>query len=339
MNIIGVRFKRIGKIYYFDPHGIEAQPGQHVIVETARGTEYGEVVIGNSDVDDDTVAPPLKKLIRIATPADDEVMQENERHAREAYDICKKKIADHRLDMHLVTVECTFDLNKILFYFTADGRVDFRDLVKDLAGVFRTRIELRQIGVRDEAKMLGGLGACGRELCCSSYLEDFQPVSINMAKEQNLSLNPAKISGTCGRLMCCLKYEHEVYAELQKITPRPQSYVETPEGNGTVISVQMLRGTCRVQLDDSTDTPKTFSCTDCRMLRSTRSRSRARMQDSAYESQGEPHPVTKPLHEPDDMQQAPDASGPIHDEDAGHRRPHRGSRRRRRNADEEFSND
>lgn len=269
-NIIGVRFKKIGKIYYFDPCGQEVRPGDHVIVETARGVEYGEAVMGNTDVEDETVVQPLKKMLRVATEADREVVEENERHAREAFDICKKKIAEHGLDMRLVTVECTFDLNKILFYFTADGRVDFRELVKDLAGVFRTRIELRQIGVRDEAKMLGGLGACGRELCCSSYLDDFQPISINMAKEQNLSLNPAKISGTCGRLMCCLKYEHEVYAELQKVTPRQGSVVETPEGTGTVVSAQMLRGTCKVQLDDSADSPKVFSCEECRMLRAAK---------------------------------------------------------------------
>ncbi len=271
-NIIGVRFKKIGKLYYFDPCGAQVKLGDHVIVETARGAEYGEVVLPNTEVEDDNVVQPLKKVIRVATATDDEIMQENERHAREAFDICKRKIAEHKLDMHLVTVECTFDLNKILFYFTADGRVDFRDLVKDLAGIFRTRIELRQIGVRDEAKMLGGLGACGRELCCSSYLEDFQPVSINMAKEQNLSLNPAKISGTCGRLMCCLKYEHEVYSELQKVTPRVGSYVETPSGCGTVISVQMLRGLCRIQFEDDPENIQIVPCTDCRTLRAGRGR-------------------------------------------------------------------
>lgn len=272
INIIGVRFKKIGKLYYFDPCDMQVKLGDHVIVETARGAEYGEVVLANTEVEDENVVQPLKKVIRVATKNDDEVMQENERHAREAFDICKRKIAEHKLDMHLVTVECTFDLNKILFYFTADGRVDFRDLVKDLASVFRTRIELRQIGVRDEAKMLGGLGACGRELCCSSYLEDFQPVSINMAKEQNLSLNPAKISGTCGRLMCCLKYEHEVYSELQKVTPRAGSYVETPLGCGTVVSVQMLRGQCRVQLDDDPENMQVIPCVDCRTLRAAKGR-------------------------------------------------------------------
>lgn len=267
-TVIGVRFKKIGKIYYFDPRDILVKVGQNVIVETARGTEFGECVQGNHEVEDGEVVLPLKRLVRIATRADHEIIEANEQHAREAYRICREKIAAHGLEMNLVAVECTFDLNKILFYFTADGRVDFRELVKDLASVFRTRIELRQIGVRDEAKMLGGLGICGRELCCTSYLDEFQPVSINMAKEQNLSLNPSKISGTCGRLMCCLKYEHEVYAELQKQTPKVESLVETPEGRGTVVSTQMLRGTCRVLLEEGDDTPQQFACADCTVLRS-----------------------------------------------------------------------
>ncbi len=272
MIVIGVRFKRVGKVYYFDPCGITVKPGQHVIVETARGIECGACAMGNTDVPDDDVVPPLKKIIRIATENDLEIMRSNERQAHEAHQIARRKIEEHQLDMRLVAVECTFDLNKILFYFTADGRVDFRNLVKDLAAIFRTRIELRQIGVRDEAKMIGGLGICGRELCCASYLDDFQPVSINMAKEQNLSLNPTKISGTCGRLMCCLKYEHEVYTELQKVTPKVESLVETPEGRGTVLSTQMLRGTCKVQLEDAPDEPKTFSCSDCQMIRSGRAK-------------------------------------------------------------------
>lgn len=272
MTVIGVRFKRVGKVYYFDPCGLTVKPGQHVIVETARGVECGECAMGNTEVSETEVVSPLKKIIRLATERDMEITHSNEQQAREAYQIAKRKIAEHKLDMRLVAVECTFDLNKILFYFTADGRVDFRDLVKDLASVFRTRIELRQIGVRDEAKMIGGLGICGRELCCASYLDDFHPVSINMAKEQNLSLNPTKISGTCGRLMCCLKYEHEVYAELQKVTPKPESLVETPEGRGTVLSTQMLRGTCRVQLEDAPDEPKVFSCADCKTLRSGRAK-------------------------------------------------------------------
>ena len=255
-------------MYYFDPQGIDVAVGDGVIVETARGLEYGECVKGSTEVPDQQVVQPLKRMIRVATEADRKVVERNRKRADEAYIICKQKIEDRGLGMNLVTVECTFDMNKMLFYFTADGRVDFRELVKDLAGVFRTRIELRQIGVRDEAKMIGGLGCCGRELCCSSYLDDFHPVSINMAKDQNLSLNPAKISGVCGRLMCCLKYEHEAYAELQKVTPRQGSVVDTPEGRGKVISTQMLRGTCKVQLDDSPEHTLTeFRCEDCTMLK------------------------------------------------------------------------
>ena len=270
-TVIGVRFKKVGKVYYFDPNGLTVKAGQSVIVETARGIECGVCTMGNTDVDDSKIVPPLKKLVRIATETDLQVAAGNEQQAREAYQIARRKIDEHKLDMHLVAVECTFDLNKILFYFTADGRVDFRDLVKDLAAIFRTRIELRQIGVRDEAKMVGGLGVCGRELCCSSYLDEFQPVSINMAKEQNLSLNPAKISGTCGRLMCCLKYEHEAYVDLQKVTPKNESLVETPEGVGTVLSTQMLRGLCKVLIEGE-DEARTFACTDCKVLRSGRAR-------------------------------------------------------------------
>ena len=251
-------------MYYFDPQGLEIAPGTGVIVETARGVEYGDCVQGNTDVPDQQVVQPLKRVVRVATETDMKTLERNKKRADEAFIICKQKIEDRGLEMNLVTAECTFDMNKLLFYFTADGRVDFRELVKDLASVFRTRIELRQIGVRDEAKMIGGLGCCGRELCCSSYLDDFHPVSINMAKDQNLSLNPAKISGVCGRLMCCLKYEHEAYAELQKVTPRQGSVVDTPEGRGKVISTQMLRGTCKVQLDDSPEHSLTeFQCTQC----------------------------------------------------------------------------
>ena len=267
-TIIGVRFKSNGKMYYFDPCGADVPAGTGVIVETARGLEYGECVQGNTDVPEQTVVQPLKRMVRIATDADHKTLERNRKRADEAFVICKRKIEERGLEMNLVTAECTFDMNKMLFYFTADGRVDFRELVKDLAGIFRTRIELRQIGVRDEAKMIGGLGTCGRELCCCSYLEDFHPVSINMAKDQNLSLNPAKISGVCGRLMCCLKYEHEAYAELQKVTPKLGSVVDTPEGRGKVISAQMLRGTCKVQLDDSPDHTLTeFQCTDCCMVK------------------------------------------------------------------------
>lgn len=269
-QIIGVRFKKVGKVYYFDPCGIQVQVGQHVIVETARGVEYGEVALENRDVAEGEVVKPLKRLIRVATDSDRKVVETNEKRAREAFHICEQKIAEHHLDMKLVSVEYTFDLNKVLFYFTADGRVDFRELVKDLASVFRTRIELRQIGVRDEAKVLGGLGICGRPLCCASFLDDFQPVSINMAKQQNLSLNPTKISGTCGRLMCCLKYEQEAYEELGRVTPRPDSTVQTPDGPGVVIDSNLLRGTCLVRLDDEQEEPHTYRCADCTILQAAR---------------------------------------------------------------------
>lgn len=290
-NIITVRFKTNGKHYYFDPRGVEVPDGAGVIVETARGPEYGECVRGNTDVPDQTIVQPLKPLLRIADENDKKTVERNRRRTDEAYLICRQKIAEHRLEMNLVSVECTFDMTKMLFYFTADGRVDFRELVKDLAGIFRTRIELRQIGVRDEAKMTGGLGVCGRELCCCSYLEDFHPVSINMAKEQNLSLNPVKISGACGRLMCCLKYEYEAYAELQKVTPRVGSVVDTPEGRGKVVATQMLRGYCSVQLENQPDYPPvTFPCAQCCQVRHGRGRAKADSASSATDpsAAGEP---------------------------------------------------
>lgn len=267
-KVITVRFKQSGKTYYFDPAGMDIKTGDHVIVETARGTECAEVVQGVREVPDSQVVKQLKSVTRMADAVDVRRMRQNREDEKRAFKICEERIARHKLEMKLVDVEYTLDRSKILFYFIADGRIDFRELVKDLAGVFHTRIELRQIGVRDEAKMIGGLGCCGRELCCSSYLDDFHPVSINMAKDQNLSLNPAKISGVCGRLMCCLKYEHEAYAELQKVTPRQGSVVDTPEGRGKVISTQMLRGTCKVQLDDSPEHSLTeFQCTQCCMVK------------------------------------------------------------------------
>ena len=216
VTVIGVRFKEAGKIYYFDPGDLEITTSDHVIVETARGVEYGSVVVGLKQVEDSEVVPPLKKVIRVSTEDDDTRVAENKLREKEAFDICLEKILHHNLPMKLIDVEYTFDNSKVIFFFTADGRVDFRELVKDLATVFRTRIELRQIGVRDEAKMLGGIGFCGRELCCHTFLGDFAPVSIKMAKEQNLSLNPSKISGICGRLLCCLKYENDVYVENRK---------------------------------------------------------------------------------------------------------------------------
>ena len=267
-QIIGVRFKEVGKVYYFDPCGIQTTVGQHVIVETARGVEYGEVAIANRDVAEGEVVKPLKKLLRVATHSDEKVVETNQKRAKEAFAICEKKIAEHKLDMKLVSVEYTFDLNKVLFYFTADGRVDFRELVKDLASVFRTRIELRQIGVRDEAKVLGGLGICGRPLCCASFLDDFQPVSINMAKQQNLSLNPTKISGTCGRLMCCLKYEQEAYLDLLRTTPKVNAVVSTPDGKGVVIDQNLLTGKLTVRLDKSPDAaPSVYKVKDVRVLK------------------------------------------------------------------------
>lgn len=252
-RVIGVRFRYAGKVYYFDPVDVELEPGERVIVETARGVECGEVVCGAKDVDDSEVIAPLKKVMRKATSEDLQQVEENKRKADEAYRICLEKIQKHGLEMKLIDVEYTFDNNKILFYFTADGRVDFRELVKDLAAVFRTRIELRQIGVRDEAKMMGGLGVCGRVLCCSSHLTEFHPVSIKMAKEQSLSLNPTKISGTCGRLMCCLKYEQDAYEDLLKRIPKSGALVQTPDGTGTVMSVSLLEEKVKVKLDNENE--------------------------------------------------------------------------------------
>lgn len=246
-NVVGVRFRNAGKIYFFSPGKLEISTGQHVIVETARGVEYGSVVLGPRDVEDDKVVAPLKTVIRIATLEDDETEAKNRDKEKEAFRICLEKIAKHNLDMKLIGTEYTFDNNKVLFYFTADGRIDFRELVKDLASVFKTRIELRQIGVRDETKILGGIGVCGRPLCCSSYMADFIPVSIKMAKEQNLSLNPSKISGVCGRLMCCLKYEEDTYEYLNSRLPNAGDFVTTPEGlKGEVHSVNVLRQLVKV---------------------------------------------------------------------------------------------
>ena len=259
-KVIGVRFKNLGKVYYFDPENHEIKIGDHVIVETARGVECGEVAMPNREIADDHIVQPLRPIIRVATDADMDKLAENCRREIDAFSICQKKIAAHGLEMKLVDVEYTFDNSKILFYFSADGRVDFRELVKDLAGVFRTRIELRQIGVRDEAKMLGGLGLCGRPFCCSQFLAGFQPVSIKMAKEQGLSLNPVKISGTCGRLMCCLKYEQEAYQDLQRNTPPQGSYVSTPEGKGIVVGVGLLTGVLQVHLDSASPEAAPISC-------------------------------------------------------------------------------
>lgn len=247
IKVIGVRFRNAGKIYYFDPAGREIHTGDHVIVETARGIEYGYVVLGSREVSDDKVVQPLKSVIRMATREDEDVELKNHDKEREAFRICKEKIRKHGLQMKLIDAEYTFDNNKVLFYFTADGRIDFRELVKDLASVFKTRIELRQVGVRDETKIVGGIGICGRPLCCHSYLSEFIPVSIKMAKEQNLSLNPTKISGVCGRLMCCLKNEEETYEDLNSKLPNVGDYVTTDDGlKGEVHSVSVLRQLVKV---------------------------------------------------------------------------------------------
>ena len=268
-EIVGVRFKEVGKVYYFDPDGVSLKKGDRVIVETARGIECGEVAMDNRIVDDEEIVHPLKMIIREATEEDLKTVEENKKKEKEAFDICLKKIANHGLEMHLVDVEYTFDNSKILFYFTADGRVDFRELVKDLASVFRTRIELRQIGVRDESKMLGGLGMCGRPFCCGTFLGEFQPVSIKMAKEQGLSLNPVKISGTCGRLMCCLKYEQEAYTDLLKHTPKVGAIVNTPEGRGLVVENNLIAGTLKVKLNNTPEdaAPKSFTVKQCKLVK------------------------------------------------------------------------
>ena len=253
-KVIGIRFRKAGKVYYFSPGENEIKTGDHVIVETARGVEYGYVVLGTHEVDDKKVIQPLKSVIRMATPADEETERRNKEKEKEAFKVCVEKIKKHNLSMKLIDTEYTFDNNKVLFYFTADGRIDFRELVKDLASVFKTRIELRQIGVRDETKMVGGIGICGRELCCNKHLSEFVPVSIKMAKEQNLSLNPTKISGVCGRLMCCLKHEQDTYEYLNEKLPNVGDFVRTIDGNkGEVMSVNVLRQKVKIVVTDKDD--------------------------------------------------------------------------------------
>lgn len=268
-EVIGVRFKEVGKVYYFDPNGKELKLNDTVIVETSRGVECGVIAIANKEVADNEIVHPLKKLIRTATKEDLKHLEDNRRKEKEALKICEQKVAEHGLGMKLVDVEYTFDNSKILFYFTADGRVDFRALVKDLAAVFRTRIELRQIGVRDESKMLGGLGVCGRPFCCSLFLGEFHPVSIKMAKEQGLSLSPTKISGTCGRLMCCLKYEQEAYTDMLKRTPKIGAIVKTPMGRGLVTETNLLTQTLKVKMDNTPDdaVPQTFKVKEVRLVK------------------------------------------------------------------------
>ena len=263
-EVISVRFRNGCKEYYFDPKGLEIQAGQNVIVETAQGPEFAQCARGNHQVEDDQVVKPLRGVVRIATDNDCHTAAYNRGREKEAFDICRRKIQQHKLEMKLVRVECSFDGSKILFFFTADGRVDFRDLVKDLAAVFRARIELRQIGVRDEAKMIGGLGICGRPFCCAQFMDEFLPVSIKMAKTQSLSLNPTKISGTCGRLMCCLKYEQDAYEDAVKRMPKNDSFVLTPDGTGNVSDINLLKETVNVRLDDRPESPRCYhNCEVC----------------------------------------------------------------------------
>jgi len=301
-EIVSVRFNERGKAYFFSPAGLSITKGEMVVVETSKGLEYGECVRGNHQVDDEAVIQPLRPVVRIATDADNQSAQASKEKEKEAFDYCRQKIIDFGLEMKLVSVEYGFEGNKVLFFFTSDGRVDFRELVKDLAGKFRARIELRQIGVRDEAKMLGGLGVCGKQFCCSQFLNEFHPVSIKMAKTQGLSLNPTKISGTCGRLMCCLKYEEFAYEDLVKKAPKIGAFVETPSGKGSVINVNLLRGNAKVRLEDGNDTTlKTFTFDELDVLGGKgrraeyiTARDEGRLEEAGFRPSPPPGP-TKPL--------------------------------------------
>ena len=267
VEVVDIQFRPGQKVYYFDPAGLKLQTGDHVIIDTARGPEFGICAGGNHEIPTKDVVVPLRSVLRIADRQDEKIVEENRAREKKAFEVCLQRIDELQLDMQLCSVECAFDGSKILFFFTADERVDFRELVKNLASIFHTRIELRQIGVRDKAKMVGGLGICGRPFCCVSFLDDFQPVSIKMAKTQNLSLNPTKISGTCGRLMCCLKYEQDAYEDLLRNSPKEESFVDTPEGRGTVIEVGLLRQQVKVRMEEDPDTIRVFSNEDIAILR------------------------------------------------------------------------
>ncbi len=300
-EVVSVRFKNKGKVYYFDPNGLTIAKGDNVVVETAKGLEFAECVSGNHQVEENAVHPPLRPVERLATEEDVRRFEENRRREREAMEICRQRIAKHGLDMKLIDVEYNFEGSKILFFFTSEGRVDFRELVKDLAGIFRTRIELRQIGVRDEARMLGGLGICGRPFCCAQFLDDFQPVSIKMAKTQGLSLNPTKISGSCGRLMCCLKYEQDAYEELVQSVPKTDAFVDTPAGKGTVVDVNLLKGTVRVRLEDQSDMAvKTFEASEVTVLggKAKRAEYLAALAEGLIEAPRKPQPRLRRAEEP-----------------------------------------
>ena len=339
-EVISVRFRGGCKTYYFDPRGVQVTAGEHVIVETAQGPEFARCSQGNHQVEDDAVVKPLRGLIRIATDNDRHTAAYNRGREKEAFEVCKKKIQQHKLEMKLVRVECSFDGSKILFFFTADGRVDFRELVKDLAGVFRARIELRQIGVRDEAKMIGGLGICGRPFCCSQFMDEFLPVSIKMAKTQSLSLNPTKISGTCGRLMCCLKYEQNVYEDAAKRMPKAESFVQTPDGPGNVKSVDLLRETVKVSLDSAPEPLKCYhNCEVCVLRNGKGSREGIAIPErparyvepkEAEEFREEAPALMPPFYMDTQLEEAPmrEKIGAPGSGDGKPRRRHRGGRRR-----------
>ena len=339
-TVISVRFRSGCKTYFFDPGDVQVQTGDHVIVETAQGLEYAQCTMGNHPVDDCCVIQPLRPMVRVATENDRRTAAHNRAREKEAFDICQRKILQHKLEMKLVRVECSFDGNKILFFFTADGRVDFRELVKDLASVFRARIELRQIGVRDEAKMIGGLGICGRPFCCSQFLDGFLPVSIKMAKTQNLSLNPTKISGTCGRLMCCLKYEQNVYEDAAKRMPKAESFVQTPDGPGNVKSVDLLRETVKVSLDSAPEPLKCYhNCEVCVLRNGKGSREGIAIPErparyvepkEAEEFREEAPALMPPFYMDTQLEEAPmrEKIGAPGSGDGKPRRRHRGGRRR-----------
>ena len=333
MSIVAsVRFRSGSKSYYFDPRDLQVEAGQDVIVETAQGVEFGQCTEGNHEVADDSVVKPLRPIIRIATDNDRHTAAYHRGREKEIFEICQKKIAQHKLEMKLVRVECSFDGSKILFFFTADGRVDFRELVKDLAGVFRSRIELRQIGVRDEAKMLGGLGMCGRPFCCSSYLDEFVPVSIKMAKTQSLSLNPTKISGTCGRLMCCLKYEQDAYEDALRRMPKAESFVLTPDGPGNVSDVNLLKETVTVRLDDKNEQPRTYRNCEVQVLRNGKgSRDGIEIPTKRPERYVEPVESAEPII-PSIFEETAAAEEEVVREERSRRRRSRGGRRNKNKA-------
>ena len=333
MSIVAsVRFRSGSKSYYFDPRDLQVEAGQDVIVETAQGVEFGQCTEGNHEVNDDSVVKPLRPIIRIATDNDRHTAAYHRGREKEIFEICQKKIQQHKLEMKLVRVECSFDGSKILFFFTADGRVDFRELVKDLAGVFRSRIELRQIGVRDEAKMLGGLGMCGRPFCCSSYLDEFVPVSIKMAKTQSLSLNPTKISGTCGRLMCCLKYEQDAYEDALRRMPKAESFVLTPDGPGNVSDVNLLKETVTVRLDDKNEQPRTYRNCEVQVLRNGKgSRDGIEIPTKRPERYVEPVESAEPII-PSILEETAAAEEEVVREERSRRRRSRGGRRNKSKA-------